>query len=244
MFKNVTKKKSRLKLDFRTKLFTTVVLSYVLLLGNLQQKFIYVVIAASVLPYILFIIDGKYKQGIQNMIFIIIAAVLQQYFLYHVTGILTSLLLFMVMISIRMLPGVAMGSYTFLTTDIGEIVYSLGKMKLPDQVIIPMTVMARFFYTTKSDYNQIRDAMYMHGLIKPKMLLNPMKMFEYRFVPLMMLLMRTADEVSVSALTRGLEVGKKRSSIHESKFKLIDYFFFILMFILIAFYIGGKYAGN
>ena len=108
MFKNVTKKKSRLKLDFRTKLFTTVVLSYVLLLGNLQQKFIYVAIAASVLPYILFIIDGKYKQGIQNMIFIIIAAVLQQYFLYHVTGILTSLLLFMVMISIRMLPGVAM----------------------------------------------------------------------------------------------------------------------------------------
>ena len=60
MFNSPTKKKSRLKLDFRTKLFTTVVLSYVLLLGNLQQKFIYVAIAASVLPYILFIIDGKY----------------------------------------------------------------------------------------------------------------------------------------------------------------------------------------
>ncbi|MDM8311352.1 Cobalt transport protein [Clostridium cadaveris] len=115
-------------------------------------------------------------------------------------------------------------------------------MKIPDQIVIPITVMARFFYTFREDYSQIKDAMYLHGLTTKRLILNPLKLFEYRTVPLLMCLTRTADEVAISALTRGMEIGVKRSSISTSKIKEIDYIFFLIMFLLIGFYIRGKYA--
>ncbi|NME63261.1 energy-coupling factor transporter transmembrane protein EcfT [Clostridium cadaveris] len=232
----------RQRLDFRTKLFMTIVISYTLLLGNLQQKYLAVAVAASLLPYVLLISERRYKEALKGGIFIIVASIIQKYFLYNATGILTSLFLFISMLFLRMLPGLMMGKYTLVSTDMSELVCSLKKMKIPDQIVIPITVMARFFYTFREDYSQIKDAMYLHGLTTKRLILNPLKLFEYRTVPLLMCLTRTADEVAISALTRGMEIGVKRSSISTSKIKEIDYIFFLIMFLLIGFYIRGKYA--
>ncbi|PWL52846.1 MAG: energy-coupling factor transporter transmembrane protein EcfT [Clostridium cadaveris] len=232
----------RQRLDFRTKLFMTIVISYTLLLGNLQQKYLAVAVAASLLPYVLLISERRYKEALKGGIFIIVVSIIQKYFLYNATGILTSLFLFISMLFLRMLPGLMMGKYTLVSTDMSELVCSLKKMKIPDQIVIPITVMARFFYTFREDYSQIKDAMYLHGLTTKRLILNPLKLFEYRTVPLLMCLTRTADEVAISALTRGMEIGVKRSSISTSKIKEIDYIFFLIMFLLIGFYIRGKYA--
>ena len=241
---DITKYKKGFRLDFRTKLFMTAVISYVLMLGNLQQRYLYVAVLASLLPQFLFLLEKKYAESLKSTLMIAGAAILQSYFTHNIKGIFMSVVLFITMLTLRMLPGVMMGRYTFLTTDIGEIVYCLKKMRLPDQIVIPFTVMARFFYTASIDYAQIKSAMYMHGLDTKSLIFKPFRLFEYRIVPLMMSLMRTADEVSVSALTRGLSVGKARSSIRETSFTLYDLLGFILMCVLIAFYIGGKYAGN
>ena len=220
----------------------TIVISYTLLLGNLQQKYLAVAVAGSLLPYVLLISERRYKEALKGGIFIIVASIIQKYFLYNATGILTSLFLFISMLFLRMLPGLMMGKYTLVSTDMSELVCSLKKMKIPDQIVIPITVMARFFYTFREDYSQIKDAMYLHGLTTKRLILNPLKLFEYRTVPLLMCLTRTADEVAISALTRGMEIGVKRSSISTSKIKEIDYIFFLIMFLLIGFYIRGKYA--
>lgn len=220
----------------------TIVISYTLLLGNLQQKYLAVAVAASLLPYVLLISERRYKEALKGGIFIIVASIIQKYFLYNATGILTSLFLFISMLFLRMLPGLMMGKYTLVSTDMSKLVCSLKKMKIPDQIVIPITVMARFFYTFREDYSQIKDAMYLHGLTTKRLILNPLKLFEYRTVPLLMCLTRTADEVAISALTRGMEIGVKRSSISTSKIKEIDYIFFLIMFLLIGFYIRGKYA--
>ena len=47
-----------IKLDFRTKLFMTIVLSYVMVLGNIQVKYFLQAIIISVIPIVLF---NKYK---------------------------------------------------------------------------------------------------------------------------------------------------------------------------------------
>lgn len=230
------------KLDFRTKLFMTMVISYTLLLGNLQQTYLPVAVAASSLPYVLLLSEKRYKEALKGGVLIIGASIIQKYFLYNARGILTSLFLFVVMLFLRMLPGFMMGKYILVSTDMSELVCSLRKMKIPDQIVIPITVMARFFYTVKEDYMQIKEAMYLHGLTTKRLILHPMKLFEYRTVPLLMCLTRTADEVAISALTRGMEVGSQRSSISTSRIKGVDYIFFLLMFLLIGFYIRGIYA--
>ena len=60
----------RQRLDFRTKLFMTIVISYTLLLGNLQQKYLAVAVAASLLPYVLLISERRYKEALKGGIFI------------------------------------------------------------------------------------------------------------------------------------------------------------------------------
>ena len=46
-----------------------------------------------------------------------------------------------------------------------DLVASLKKMKFLDSLIIPLSVMLRFFYTLKEDYQQIKEAMYLQGLV-------------------------------------------------------------------------------
>lgn len=234
--------KKKLHLDFRTKIFTTIVLSYTLLLGNLQSRYLVVAILASLLPYILLLLSRKYKSAIFGIVYIVIAALFQKYLVNNVTGFLTSISLFMTTIFLKMAPAIMMGKYTFMTTDMSELVVSLSKLKLPIQIIIPITVMARFFYTIIIDYKQIKNAMYLHGLTLRKFFFKPHKLIEYKLIPLLMVLMRTADDVSISALTRGLAIEGKRSSIVVTKFGFADMILFLIMAILIAFYIGGKYA--
>ena len=119
---------------------------------------------------------------------------------------------------------------------------ALKKMHFPVVLIIPITVMARFFHTAREDYNQVKDAMYLHGLTNRRLFFHPVKLFEYRMVPLFMVLTKTADDVAVSAMTRGLKIHGKRTYIGESRFCMRDYICFLLMLVLIGFYIGGKYV--
>ena len=53
----------------------------------------------------------------------------------------------------------------------------------------------------KEEYAAIRDAMKMRGITT---LRSPMKMLEYRVVPLMISIAKIGEELSAAALTRGL----------------------------------------
>ena len=229
-----------LKIDFRTKEFMTLVIPTCLVLGNLPGKNLLASMLVSFLPCLLMLISGQYKSAIKGFLFVSLGVLAQEFLFDQGIGLLNAIVLFFVIIMLRMLPGLLMGKYTFLTTDMSELVYSLKKLHFPDQIIIPVTVMARFFYTTTIDYKQIKDAMYLDGLTTSVLLFHPIRFFEYRIVPLLMVLTRTADEVSTSALTRGLQVGKERTFIFTNSFRLVDYLCFILMFILIYVTWGAK----
>lgn len=231
-----------LTIDFRTKLFMSATLSFTLLMGNLQQRYLIVAFTASALPYLLMFCSKQYKDCFKGLSFVLLATVIQKYYLYETKGFLSFFFLFLAMLSLRLLPGLMMGKYTLATTSMSDLVYCLKKLRLPDQVVIPITVMARFFYTVKEDYGQIKDAMYLNGLTTRRLLFKPLKLFEYRFVPLLMCLIRTSNEVAISAMTRGMSIGGEKSSISNAHFSLIDIFLFGLMFTLIGFFIKGKYA--
>lgn len=231
-----------LKLDFRTKLFMSMILSYTLILGNIQQRQPFIAGAYALLPFVFLFLNKEYKRAVKGFVFIVIAIVIQYKSLLIGSGALGSIFLFIVMIFLRLLPGVMMAVFAISSSTMSEITLSLKKMRFPDVIIVPITVMTRFFYTAKEDYIQVRNAMYLHGLTNKMLFLNPIKFIEYKMVPLFMVLTKTADDVAVSALTRGLKINGERTYLCECKFKFSDYMCFLLMFILIGLYIGGKYA--
>ena len=83
--------------------------------------------------------------------------------------------------------------------------------------------MFRFFYKVKEDYQQVTEAMYLHGLVGRQFFRQPLRMIEYCFVPLLLCLSRTADDVAISTTTRGMVVEQKRSTISNTKLRTLDY---------------------
>ena len=125
----------------------------------------------------------------------------------------------------HMLPGFIMGYYLVSTTTVSEFVAAMEKMHIPQKIVIPMSVVFRFFPTVKEEYAAIRDAMKMRGITT---LRSPMKMLEYRVVPLMMSIAKIGEELSAAALTRGLGAPQKRTNICKIGFGPLDIFFFLL----------------
>lgn len=125
----------------------------------------------------------------------------------------------------HMLPGFIMGYYLVSTTTVSEFVAAMERMRVPQKVVIPVSVVFRFFPTVKEEYAAIREAMKMRGITT---LRSPMKMLEYRVVPLMISIAKIGEELSAAALTRGLGAPQKRTNICTIKFGPLDVFFFLL----------------
>ena len=208
-------------------------LSYTLILGNIQTKFSIVAAAYSLLPYVFLLLNREKKAAVKGILFIMAAYIIQKEWVFSAGGFLGSLFLFITMMFLRLLPGFVMARFALASSTMSHMTSALKKMHFPVVLIIPITVMARFFHTAREDYNQVKDAMYLHGLTNRRL---------YRMVPLFMVLTKTADDVAVSAMTRGLKIHGKRTYIGESRFCMRDYICFLLMLVLIGFYIGGKYV--
>lgn len=225
-----------MKLDFRTKFILTIVLGIVVVEGSVSQKYPLLGILLVVLPYILAFFERKKPLLIKGLFYTVIALLGQKFLPHFQENFLAIILTLYCGIILRIIPGVMMGYYGLTTTKMSDLVYSLSKMKFPDYIIIPISVMFRFFYSIKEDYKMINEAMYMHGLTFKNFLKNPIRIIEYKFVPLLMITSQTADNVSISAMTRGMRVGEERSSISNARLKFYDYILILFsLFLTILF---------
>ena len=135
------------------------------------------------------------------------------------------LVLFVLMVSAiitRFTPCVIAAFFLMTTTSVSEFIGSMKKMHITDKITIPLSVVFRFFPTVKEDAGAINDAMKMRG-ITPK---NPMLMLEYRVVPLIISTVKAGEDLSCSALTRGLGSPKKRTNMCDIGFHLWDWLIF------------------
>ena len=225
-----------MKIEFRTKIFLTNVIGIAAIEGSLGRRYYYLGILIAIFPYLLALFDRKWSLLIKGLLYTSVAVLAQRLLLNLSQSFWTMILNLYIGIIIRVLPGVMIGYYALVTTKMSNLVYSLQKMKLPNFLIIPVSVMFRFFYSIKEDYKKINEAMYMHGLTMKNFFKDPGKILEYKFVPLLMITSQTADDVAISAMTRGMRVDGDRSSISNASFKLQDYVLMIFgIFIIILF---------
>jgi energy-coupling factor transport system permease protein len=129
-----------------------------------------------------------------------------------------------------------MGAYFILTTSVSEFVASMEKMHMPQEIIIPFSVIFRFFPTVIEEINSIMDAMKMSGLdinIK-NILTKPLRMFEYLFIPLIMSIVKTGDELSAAVLTRSMDNPVQRTNICQIGFTLMDVIYGLIGLIMLT----------
>ena len=130
------------------------------------------------------------------------------------------------------------------TTKTGEFMAALYRIHMPDSFVIPFAVMLRYLPAVKEDWRYIRDAMRMRD-ISPSLkgiLKNPVITAECVYVPLMMAASNTADELSIAAVTRGIENPIPRTCLTMIRFSGQDAL--VICFFLIYFILGLLWKGG
>lgn len=134
------------------------------------------------------------------------------------------------------LPCALLASIMISTTKVSEFMGALNKMKVSKKVIIPLTVMIRYFPVVFEDWKNIKDSMRMRD-VSPTFLgflKNPSDTIECIYVPMLMSASKVSDELSAAAITRAIENPNPRTCMVKMKMRFYDYLSISLMFIVIA----------
>lgn len=111
------------------------------------------------------------------------------------------------------------------TTRVGEFLSAMARLRVPKKLTIPIAVMLRYLPAIREDWHSIRDAMRLRdvsptfwGFLKaPAMTINCI------YVPLLTAASRAADELSVAAVTRGIENPQPRTCLAEIRMQTADW---------------------
>lgn len=132
-------------------------------------------------------------------------------------AVLRSLIL-MTTLCIRMFMPVILYAKTFeATTTVSEMITGMSALKIPRSLVITFAVAMRFFPTAKEELRNIKDAMQLRGIrLSPGNLFrHPNFLFESFFTPIIMRSSAIAEELSASAITRGLDSPVPRTVFHK-----------------------------
>lgn len=187
---------------------------------------------------------GLRKQTITFLLIYIIQLLMTFYLLPHIHSFFFIYIVSFLANGLRaFLPGIIAGTYAFKTTTVSQWIATFKKWHLPNFLTIPLAVMARFFPTIREDYHHIRHAMAFRGiginfwdLVK-----NPMQSLEYIYIPLLMNATKVTEDLTVSALTKGLSLPNTFTTIEQLKFTNFDWLYLILASLPIFLYWGGAF---
>ena len=128
------------------------------------------------------------------------------------------------------------GGYITKTVSVNEILEALNRMKVPRSIGVPFSVLLRFVPTIKIEFRALKENMKIRGVVTNRFfsLLHPIKYIEYTLVPLLMRMIKISDELSASALIRGLDSDEKRVTLTELRFRTTDLMIGLLVAFMIA----------
>ena len=220
--------KNHVKLDPRTKLLLLVVTSTLTLGGGSVGAMKWIRLFLCVFPFVLLFLERRAKEAAKYFALYLLCMGME-YLSMRLTGNLSFLLLAISSIMTKFAPGIMMGAFFLGTTTISEFVAAMERMHVSEKIVIPMSVIFRFFPTISEEYHGISDAMAMRQISFTGK--KPGAVIEYRLVPLMISVVKIGDELSQAALTRGLGAPVKRTNICQIGFKARDV-------LLMALYVG------
>jgi len=109
-------------------------------------------------------------------------------------------------------------------------------MLVPRSIGIPFSVLLRFVPTIKIELKALKENMKIRGIVTSRFfpLLHPIKYIEYTLVPLLMRMIKISDELSASALIRGLDSDENRVTLTKLRFRTTDLLIGLLGALMIA----------
>ena len=230
----LAQEKRRGFLDPRTKIALTVCLA-VFVLGGLGGPVMEPVKAVlSAFPFLLLLIEKQWIRFLRGGFILVIGYGLL-YFMPQLPGALQFVALMCGGILTRFVVTIVMGEYLLSTTSVSEFISAMERLHMPQTITIPMSVMIRLFPTIGAEWKSILRAMGMRGIgiggVRAGLIL------EYQIVPMITSSVRIGEELSASALTRGLGAPVKRTNICRIGFRFQDFLVLLICVTVMAIWI-------
>ena len=207
--------------DLRTKLILLLGANILIFLGNS-------IMYESVLTLLclMLIISGGYvKSALKYILFFAFSVAVEIIVINLDIHFLANLVLFIVAIIRKFLPCIIVGKWLLISTSSSLAVATLQKMRLPKDALIMISVIFRCFPTIKDEWSHINMAMKTRGISFSlyNLVHRPAATIEYFFVPLFVSVIEIGDELSQSAIVRGLDAPVIKTSRYGIKLKMNDY---------------------
>lgn len=154
------------------------------------------------IPALLAIGIGRFRQAAAYLLITLAALTAEQWLL---AGDLTagqSALAAVAGLVARLAPGLFLGYVAVVSIRVGELMAGLERLRLPRQIVIPAAVVLRFIPTVREESAGIASAMTGRGISLWRV--GPSAWLEYRLVPLLIATVKSGEELTQAALTRGL----------------------------------------
>lgn len=230
----LAQEKRRGVLDPRTKLALVVMLA-VFVMGKLGGSYMLPVSwVLSAVPFALLLLERQWKGFAQGVLMLVIGygMLYLHTFLPHALS-MTALMISAILT--RFVVTIVMGTYLIATTSVSEFISAMEKLHMPQAITIPMSVMFRLFPTIGAEWKSIRRAMRMRGIHLGGTRAG--QVLEYQIVPMMTSTVRIGEELSASALTRGLGGPVRRTNICRIGFRVQDHILLAGCILVIALWV-------
>ena len=226
-------------LDPRTKLFMLVTITTLMFSTSNEGIMNVVKPILSLIPFALILSERRFKTAGKYALLYVACFILERLALNVWSGMLSFMVLAVSSIMTRFAPGIMTGAYLISSTSVSEFIGAMERMHITEKIIIPLSVIFRFFPTIEEEYQAIRDAMKMRNIRFGGR--NPFLMIEYRLIPLMVSVVKISDELSAAALTRGLGAPVRRTNVCEIGFHVQDIIAIVLCLACFAVFFLQKY---
>lgn len=232
VLRNTKPTSEQLYLDPRTKILLCITVSTVMLTMNKTGIFSYIIPVMVVIPLIFLAIIKNPVMSFYYGIMYIIALTLPKVMVAHLPTVVNLFFTGIIATMTRLIPGMSMFCFLVGTTTVSEFIAAMEKLHVPKVFTVPISVMFRFFPTIREEYCSIKDAMRLRNVGN---LRKPIQMLEYRLVPLLMALTVIGNDLSISALTRGLDAPNKRNNMCVIGFHLQDYIAIVISVVMMLY---------
>lgn len=146
----------------------------------------------------------------------------------------------------RMMVSIGLAVAVLASTQPAHLRAALAAWRVPGVVAVPLTVMVRFFPVAWAELGTIRDTMQIRG-VDPGWVgwvRHPIRSAEYLLVPFLTSATRIADDLSASAVVRGLGAPNRPTSVVALRWGWVDAAILAGVVILIGWAAGGTVAGR
>ena len=168
---------------------------------------------------------GKLKYALIGTVVFMVLYFFTTLYLQDSTGAVHAMFIAWLSLVFKVYPCGMLAGITVSTTKVNEFLSAMNKIHVSKKVVIPFAIMLRYIPTVREDWRYIKDAMRLRD-VSPSfvgLLKNPSMTIESLYVPLLMAASKAADELSIAAVTRGIENPRQRTCLVQIRLHIQDY---------------------